>query len=184
MTSHPWHKQHQDTEESWVAFQYFRDMRAPRSLYIAPNNIRLPHEKVRRWYNEHDWKARVDAFDNHLADVRQAEVEALIKQSANEVTAEHMATLSRARELCAREVQKWLDMSRDSEVTALRPRELTSLLETVIKYDRLLRDQTTEKTETSLDLSKLSIEELKTLETLHRKIENGSGDDSDSERMH
>jgi hypothetical protein len=179
--SNPWDRQTQDTDESWPAFQIFRDMRRPRTLYLAPGNVRVPIELARKWHRDHDWKTRVDAFDEYLDDLRTQEVEALTKQSAAEVVAEHMATLKSARELVAREIEKLLGMSKESENTALRPRELTSLLEAVIKYDRLIRDQSTEKTETSLDLSKLSIDELKTLEQLHRKIEGSSGD---SERVH
>lgn len=131
--------------------------------------------KVSVWFREHFWKARVVEWDKHLDEIRQYVQEEQLAQHVQAVTAEHMAMLANARDIVAREMEKLLATVRESPAETLKVRDLIRLAETVIRGDRLVRDQTTEKVETQMDLSHLSEAELAEIE---RKLTGGatSGD--------
>lgn len=165
-----WERQDYDTEESWACFQVYRDQRPPRRLALTPGGVFVDPAKLRTWYKDHAWGARVEAYDRWVDEVLLEEREALLRQSAQAITIEHMTALGDARELASRELSKYLEASRATDAFGLlKPRELTALLETVIKYDRLIREQSTERTETKFDLSGLDVSELRELEALTKK---------------
>lgn len=168
-----WERQETDTDDSWVAFVAFRDMKAPRRLLtVAVNGSRLPTAKLSEWYRAHAWKERADAYDRHMDRVVLEEREALLRQTSKEISAEHMTMLHAARELVQRELDKWLQASRETEAQGLlKVSDVNRLLENVVKLDRLIRDQSTEQVTVEMDLSKLTPEELKQLRTLREKIE-------------
>lgn len=166
----PWDRFPCDSDESWEAFQLYLSQRPPRRLYLSPHGVRLPINKARKFYTEGLWAERARAFDTHCAKVKNEEIEALVAHSAREIMAEHLAMLADAREVLGIELEKLLAQTKGSEYNALKPRDLTNLLDAVIKFDRLLKDQATEKVETTLDLSKLSLEEIRELERLQGKL--------------
>lgn len=163
-----WERQLSDTDDSWTAFVSYRDMPTPRRLIrFGP----YPTGKLAEWFRAHNWAARVNAYDNHLDAIRREEREALLAQHEREIMTEHLVLLSEARELVARELSKYLTSSREGTLHGLlKPSELTKLFEMVLKSDRLLKDQPTERVATQ-DLSKLTLEELRKLEEIHKKLE-------------
>lgn len=162
-----WERQPSDTEESWEAFKSFRDAKPPRKLF-RPG---VPTGKTSEMYRDHNWKARVEAFDIYMDQKAVEERRQIVGMKAKEIAEEHMIILTRARKIVSRELDKLLEASNSDDMAGtIKPSELTKLLEAVIKFDRLVRGESTEKTDTGVDLSKLSLDELREFEKMQRKI--------------
>jgi hypothetical protein len=134
--------------------------------------------QTQKWYREHNWKARIAAYDLHLDAIVLEEREEALRLSARDVAEEHMAILASGREIVALEFARIATLTRDSRGvnSVLKTSELIKLTEQVIKLDRLVRDQTTEISGQVTDLSKLTDEELAIYETLLAKSKATSGE--------
>ncbi len=123
------------------------------------------------WYNTYLWADRVAAWDSHLAQARDAEVVAITGQDARERRARDLTLINDANELASRELQKCLTTSLQTETETMSVGALTRLLDTSIKLGRLLQGESTENIsiQEEYDLSKLTVDELRTLQTLQEK---------------
>jgi hypothetical protein len=141
---HPWERQPYDTDESWPVFQAYRDQRAPRrGLLVFSRGRAVDPVKVAGWSRTHFWMQRAAEFDRHLDGIAVAEREAIIRQTSGEVTAEHRGILADLREVAMREANKLLAAVKDSAMEVVKPRELTKLVEQVIRLERLTLGETT-----------------------------------------
>lgn len=164
-----WSKQPAETEEAWLAFRAYRDM--------VPDERKISHAATRstpvlsRWYRDHNWQQRVDAYDKHFDKINVDERERIYRRKAKEIAIDHMLMLANARELVKRELQKYVDASREHNMHGLvKMKELQGLFDMVVKLDRLVRDQPTEIVGSrDLDYSQLAPEELDTLQALLEK---------------
>jgi len=162
----PWERQPYDTEESWAAFLQYRDQRRPRQLYKATEG---------RWqtkvnmYRDFNWGPRVMAHDRYYDAVAMEEHEAVFRSEKRALAIEHMILLKDAQGVLELEIGKLLRATKESEFATLRPGELQKLLETVIKYQRLVSDQSTENVAEVVDVKGLSVDELREMAALHRK---------------
>lgn len=163
----PWERQDYDTEESWPLFVAYRDQTRPRRGVLSAFRGRpVDPVKVARWYREFFWKERAAAYDDHLDEIRRAEIEAMHAEQAREVAAKHMALLADAREVSARELQKLLARAQESQLEILKPRDLIRLMETTVRFDRLVRGESTDNIDTGPDLSHVDDERLAEIERL------------------
>lgn len=152
-----------DNEESWQAFVSYRDHVPPRRIRaVAYGTAR----QVQEWYQANGWKERVVAYDQHMDSIVREERETILRQKTQDVAAEHMAALALARQIVDTELARILSVTKGGEngshapSAVLKPAEVIKLMEVVIKYDRLVRDQSTSNTsEVGPDLEKLSPEE-------------------------
>lgn len=160
-----WSRMPYDTNESWVAFQSYRDQTPPRRQRSTTQGT---ISQVACWAREHFWAARCEAYDRHMDLVVVAEREALLRQGVQDITAQHMVILADARALAQREFAEFMGRSPGG----WRPAELVKLLETVIKYDRLVRGEHTEMV-ASVDLSSFTDEELEVYNELNQKAADG-----------
>lgn len=169
-----WERHPCDSDESWEAFRLFRDARPPRRLLRAGAG---PIGKLHKWYKENAWAERVAAFDMHLDHIWTKEREDTIRLSARHVAAEHIQALTTARRLLQRELDKWLIASEKVEAEGLLSMsEVNKLLDNVVKLDRLIRGESTEKVVTDQDLSMLNPEDLRKLRDIRKKMnEKASG---------
>lgn len=165
----PWERQYTETDDAWRAFKAFRDTRPPRRQRAV---IGFAHATICKWYNDHRWPERCDAYDRHMERIVLEEREKLLRQSAREISADHMAMIQSARAIAQAELDKLLASSNESDIPLLRPIEVIRLSEMVVKLDRLIRGESTETVEHSVDLSRLSTDELRTMRELTRKVEN------------
>jgi hypothetical protein len=117
-------------------------------------------EKLSQWYLDQSWHDRVQAYDTHMDSVFQEEREALARLGGRKLAAEQMALLQTGKDAVEIELEKLLALARDSEHAALKPGELVKLMETVLKYQRLVAGESTEVIEERSDLSDMSDEEL------------------------
>ena len=165
-----WGRLPTDTDESWQAFVEYRDMRIPRRL---KSTTKVPVADVYKLYKDHGWRDRVGAYDAHLDELIREEREAVLKQEAREIAAEHMSLLASARSICATEWARIDTLTRESRGANvnLKTSELIKLTELTVKMDRLVRDQTTVNVAAGIDLSKLTDEELVIYEKLVDKAQ-------------
>lgn len=162
MDPDPWERQPYDTDESWEVFRVYRDQAPPRrGVLVSIRGRAQDPVKVSRWYRSHFWKERARAFDLHLDSIRVEEQEDLHRQTAHEVAAAHMGILANSRDLVAREIEKLRATIIASEGEVIRPQTLLRFAEMVIKLDRLIRGESTERIDTNgPDLSSVSSEDL------------------------
>jgi len=164
----PWERQAFDTEESWLAFTRYRDMHKPRN---QKKILGYATATISGWYRDFAWRERCEAFDRWQDRLFLDERAARIKQTAAEVAEEHKEILQDARELAMRELEKYLEVSRaNGGIGLIKVGDLTKLWETVIKFDRLVRGESTETVETKVDLSALTVEELRKMRDLQSKV--------------
>ncbi len=166
----PWERQPYDTEDSWPIFLAYRDQTPPRRGVLSMLQTRR-HDpiKIARWAREHFWRERAAEFDRHLDEIRIRTREAALAQSSQEVAAEHMAILSRLRDVATQEAEKLLATVRESDGEVLRTRDLIRLVEGVTKLDRLVRGESTERVDVEgPDLGGVSDEDLERAAALLR----------------
>ncbi len=169
-----WHRQHGEGEEAWTKFVAYRDSPRPRRMVRpgAGNTAEL-YDLSKEW----GWFQRVEAYDVYMDKVRLREVEYWVKQDAREVTAEHMAMLRDAREFVTIEMHRILERAKKSSIDGtLKATEVIRITEMVLKYDRLLRNQTTENSgvqvaPTDVNYEELSIEDLREMRAMNEKMQ-------------
>ncbi len=162
----PWERQPNEGEEAWLAFRAYRDM-VPSERMIKHSAVKaLP--TISKWYRDHNWRERVEAYDRQFDKIAVEERERIYRRKAQEIAIDHMIMLSNARELVQRELAKINATSRETEMHGLvKVSELNKLMETVVKLDRLVRDEPTEIVGSrDLDYSALSPDELDKLNEL------------------
>jgi len=164
----PWERQPYDTDESWPVFQAYRDQKPPRrGLLVSFRGRPVDPIKVARWFREHFWGERVAEWDRHLDAIRVSEMESALAKSTREAMADHVQLVEQAKEIASRELEKLLATVKDSAVEVLKPRDLTRLLDSTIKLDRLIRGETTENVNVDgPDLSHLTDEQLSALDSM------------------
>lgn len=153
-----WEKQEYDTEASWAAFVAYRDQGPGRQL-LRPQ--RVPYAELMAWYNAHHWKERVMAHDRHIDAIQREERENVLRLEARAVTGEQLARVRRLAALVDREVAKLEELIQDDRLPVMKRGELLKFLEHVLKAERLLRGESTERTETEISLNHLTDEELR-----------------------
>lgn len=155
----PWFQQPDEPDDAWQGFVQFRDQALPRAVRRVAGFRAVTQIE---WSQKYKWHERAKAWDQHCEEIRIAEREALLAQEGKALAAEHMLLLKDARELAQRELAKYLESSRENDMPGLiKPSDLIKLTEAVVKLDRLVRGEHTEKTEHEIDLSDMPIEELR-----------------------
>jgi hypothetical protein len=166
----PWGPCAGEPEDAFAAFVQFRDMRPPRKVVRPGSGQTAPTSQLYRWFTQWDWKGRAAAYDVHIDVIVREEREAAIAEAARSVQAEHMFLLADLRSVVSVETSKLLALAKVGGFATVKPSELARLADTVIKNDRLVRGETTEKVDTGFDLSKLSVEELRLLNAVDAKL--------------
>ncbi len=174
---HPpiWERQPCDTSESWPCFKIYRDAKGTRRLerirYACPG-LAQPMADLYRWYVEHNWADRVKAYDLHMDGILQEEKDAIMRQSARDLAASHMALVQDAEELASNELGKLLQASRESAAAGLlKPGDLIKLIDAAVKLGRLVKGESTENVQVSGDLENLTESELEAYLALAKKAE-------------
>lgn len=170
-TLDPWERQPYDSDESWPVFQAYRDQTPPRrGLLVSLRGRSVDPIKVARWYRDHYWAERVAEYDRHLDSIRRAETEAALAKSAREAMADHVALIEQGKEIALRELEKLLATVKESPAEVLKPRDVIRLMDATIKFDRLIRGETTENVNVEgPDFSHLTDEQLAALDALIAK---------------
>lgn len=125
-------------------------------------SIAVASGELSGWFRKWHWDERVAAYDvlsdRIVADSRKK----FLEQATEEVTAEQMVALQSLRRLVTNELRKFVEASVAQDgVGLMKMADLKGLIEASIKMDRLVRGEATEKTEATVDLSGLSLDELR-----------------------
>lgn len=161
-----WERQADEPDDAFRAFVYFRDMSLPRKVdAYGPFSV----AQMFRWHKEWAWPIRARAYDNHLSAFAVACKKEEIAKSSKTIADEHIAILSDLRGMLQFEVAKLVEQSTSSAGnTIMRHGDMVKMLDTVVKLDRLVRGESTEKVET-VDLSHMTDEELEAFNELSKK---------------
>lgn len=161
-----WERQEFDQDEEFQAFVQYRDQMAPRRLRGLG-----PTAKVAMWYRDFNWQSRIAAYDTWIDSIFLKERAEALGRAAKKQAEDLALTLGDAHEFLNMELNKFLQSTKKhSDVNQLRPHEMVRLLEQVVKLKRLVAGESTENPGPGVDLSKLSLDELRALEALHRKL--------------
>lgn len=119
--------------------------------------------KVEHWIRAFFWRERVTEYDKYLDAGRVEVIEQTYRETAREVAAKHRQMLEDARSVAMTELAKLKERVGNTAFEVVKPSDLTKLVDTIVKLDRLIRGETTESVQLT-DMSKLSDEELDQIE--------------------
>lgn len=156
-----------DTPESFPYFVAYRDSQH-RVLTAARLGVwdhgactRTTPAQLRTWYISGHWKERVAAYDAHMDVLQQEERECIRRKTVAELEHEHKAILAMQTEIVSREMAKLAsEVQGMPDSRSLSVYELRAMAEGLIKNSRLVAGEATERIESTVDLSKLTDEEL------------------------
>jgi len=122
---------------------------------------------LRLWCRDLKWRARAAAYDRHLDRVALDTTEKTIR----EMHRRHVKLAMKLQDVAGIELEKLAARAREAsrQVKSVSTAELSRFAEMGVKLERLARGESTETVEGRLDLSRLSLEELKTLKALRDK---------------
>lgn len=151
-----------DDDAAWAAFEHFLVSSRNRGRTARDRKVHLA--TVERWAREYHWTARANAYDAHLANVRDEAVELAVSDLAR--MASDVARLgSREVQLLA-QAQASLDRP-----GIIRPQDALRMVDRGVTLLQLLGGRPTERVVTDEpDLSALTDEELATLAALRAKM--------------
>lgn len=175
----PWDRQDGESSASFQAFIVYRDMGPKRSLRAAATKGGISSTQMITHSRRNEWVKRVAAWDRRKDQARtRAELSELEKMHQRHIRASMKLqdlTLLEMK-LAIKAVQGKLDAC-DLE-GAEAPDKIATTLDKATKIERLARGESTERIEGTLDLSRLSVEDLRELKRLRDKMRTeGNGDD-------
>lgn len=172
-----WERQAGEDEEAWGAFQRYRDQTPPRRvIHAAAKRTEL----LSRWYNEHAWRERVAAYDVHLDAIRRETREAVLKEDEKSRAARQLGQLKMVQDILDRELAKlWKESTEAVPFGTIKVGELNKLMANAITLERLIRGESTENhAAVSVELDKLTPDELRQLRALRAKMGGEPEDES------
>jgi hypothetical protein len=177
----PWEKQPFDYETSpdlpgvspditWALFQDFLAQKAPRSVKSLAARGILSWTQLDLVAWSRAWELRARHYDNYLDRLRQETIEREIQEDAKAVARRHLATSKKIMTLVNLEVDKLLDMSRQSGLPALsKPQDVVRFFREGVKTERLVLGEATDVVESRINLDNLTLDELRQLRALQQK---------------
>lgn len=160
----PWERLDDETDAPWRVFEVFLAMPAPRSLEgLVPLTAHLhatgyAYETLKGWSHDWLWFPRARAFDEHLARRARRAQERATESVAAEMARRHARAAKRLLALAERGIASL--EKRDKNGATLTPADVERMVKTGIVLERLVRGDATERVETRVDLSKLTLEQL------------------------
>ena len=166
----PWARQPFDDDLSFVLFQqYLMDYRRPRRLDRVKSRLTLASLKdvAARGY----WAERAGCWDDHIARISSATIERCTREDAEHVAERQLLSTKLAQRLGSKVLEKLEAMEDENDFPSgqVTARDALRLIFVGIKTERLIRGEATERVE-GPDLSKLSLDELRTLRGLQSKV--------------
>ena len=159
-----------ESAQAFQAFAAYRDMGAERSLHKVAEKLSKSDALMKRWSSQWHWGIRADAWDDEL-DRRSCRE---LQKGIAEMRKNHVG-IAKAM------LVKSLQALQRIPVDEMTPRDVATMVDVAAKLERISRGEVTERTEGkqtiagevsfgSIDLSKVSDEELATLDAITGKI--------------
>lgn len=178
-----WERQPEEPEAAFEAFKGYVYQSAPRRLAYA--SVKAGTGQLSAWYNEWRWQERATAWDRHTQRIRDDEKEALIKQDEKARLAKMLTVLEGAGEVINREMAKLLrDCMRSEMFGLVKVADLNKLMGTWITMQRLLHGESTENVAINADLQRLSVDELRALQSLQAKMAGDEDEEDGADGVH
>lgn len=165
-----WERQEGESAQAFQAFAEYRNMGAERSLAKVAQKLGKSKPLMERWSSRWHWGIRVDAWDDEMDKCSCRE----LKKGITEMRKNH-AGIAKAM------LVKALQALQRTPVDEMTPQDIAKMVDVAAKLERISRGEATERTEgkqtiagevslRSIDLSKVSDEELATLDAITGKI--------------
>jgi hypothetical protein len=165
--SKPWDRQEKETEPAFHAFVVYRDMGAERSLTAAAIEAGYSRQQMADFSRKYDWVARVRAWvrrqDQAKTRSELGEIEKMHRRHVRLALQLQDVTALDLERLIAR---KEREIERDEDGNIASANELAKVADRAVRIERLARGEVTERVETTWDLSRLSVKDLRELKRL------------------
>ena len=166
----PWERQEGESEKAFEAFVIYRDLGQDRTITAVVKRLEKSRNLIDRWKEKFNWFERVRLYDNEI------EKRALIK-----AVRERKSMSERHIKIAMQMQKKALEALQLLPIEDMSSKDITNMMETAAKLERLSRGEATEKTENiteiagelkvnKVDLSVLSDRELELLNELTDKV--------------
>ena len=168
MTAQPvniYDRQWDEPEEAWAAFYRYRDINTPRARLEDFGMVSgFSVGQLKNWSKRYNWPARLVAWDQRVDGARQA---ATIR-TVEEMAKSHIALAQQGLECVQLAIAK---IKKDllTDFGRMKPHEIARLLEVCSKLERLSNGEVTERVQGGPDYSKMTDEDLATLEDISRR---------------
>ncbi len=165
-----WERQAGESAQAFQAFAAYRDMGVERSLAKVAQKLGKSKALMERWSSHWHWGVRADAWDDEV-DRRSCKE---LQKGITEMRKNHAGI---AKAMLVKSLQALQRIPTDE----MTPRDIAAMVDVASKLERISRGEATERTEgkktitgevtlSSIDLSKVSDEELATLDEITGKI--------------
>lgn len=135
----PWERQDGESAKAYEAFQLYRDASpSDRSLRKLAEQIGKSRTLIERWSSGHEWGERVAAWDAHNDAIRRAAMAA----EAQMMGERHARLARRVLDMVAEKLES-------IDPTDLPPAQLSRLIDTASKLERLALGEPSERVETT-----------------------------------
>lgn len=168
----PYSKKTTESKEAFEAFAKYRDMGAGRSIRVVAEELGKSETLLNRWSSKHSWSRRAHSFDAELD--RQKRLADLHEVGKMQRRQTRLAL--DMQDLGAIEIAKMLKQARSRKKKRgdVDDRTILKLIEAGSKLERLNRGEPGEIVQSQVgdgvDLSALSLNELKQLKALRSKV--------------
>lgn len=165
-----WERQKGESAPAFQAFAIYRDMGAERSLAKVAQKLGKSKALMERWSRRWQWGVRAEAWDDEMDCLTCRE----LQKGVAEMRKNHVGI---AKAMLVKALQALQKIPTDE----ISPRDVANMVDVAAKLERISRGEVTERTEgkqtiagefslSSIDLSRVSDEELKTLDAITGKI--------------
>jgi len=175
----PWSRLPGETDGGWAYFLHFRNMAYPdgplgrfqaREIRAMAEALDVNPGSLYPYVNAFLWHERAGAYDRAIDSAKVASDQSEVMR----VRGRHTRLLEKARHYAESELDKLTRRASNPDTPTASPREVKDLLEFVIKTERLLTGDVTDRIGVeggSWDLEELSLEELELLQSLRKKAQ-------------
>ncbi len=152
----PWDRLPNETPAPWAAFEIYRELGPTRTLTAAAKISGHARGTFSRHCSVYNWRARVRAWDEHVAATYDEEILDVARVKARE----QLALWDDLSSIAAAEASRRVELLDTDEVEDVDLRELILLAEKVTSYQRLIVGEATERSEArhTIDVGKLTPE--------------------------
>lgn len=173
---HPWNRQPFEDDREWSLFQEFLHVGAPRNsaLQALARRLGTSVNYLEELSHSNGWKARVHAWEAHLDALRTRTVERLVEETAAQRAQRHMGPAGLLIDAATREAHKLLQLAMTAEGPGvLAPRDIARFLDIGVKLQRLCAGDIDPAKNHTVNVSALSVDELRALQDLQAKAGTG-----------
>lgn len=156
-----------ETDAPYTAFRKYLAMPRPRNISDLARQLDYVPDTLHHWSADFCWTDRANEHDAHLDRVAQSAVESEVQRMAREHAHAARLAVSVATKALTRYAE---DLEKEIDSRPVTPQAAARLLREGAMLLRLTLGEATERVEDgTIDLSKLSDQELKDLEALRKK---------------